>query len=62
MLDNNDVKPVLQPELIVNDFSAEKFSCTFVVVTAPEVELGEYKGITIEKKQVRVYKADIEEE
>ena len=62
MLDNNDVKPVLQPELIVNDFSVEKFSCTFVVVTAPEVELGEYKGITIEKKQVRVYKAEVEEE
>ena len=62
MLENNDVKPVLQPELAVNDFSAEKFSCTFIVVTAPEVELGEYKGITIEKKQVRVYKAEIEEE
>ena len=62
MLDNNDVKPVLQPDLIVNDFSAEKFTCTFVVVTAPEVELGEYKGLTIEKKQVRVYKADVEEE
>lgn len=62
MLENNEVKPVLQPELAVNDFSAEKFSCTFIVVTAPEVELGEYKGITIEKKQVRVYKADIEEE
>ena len=62
MLENNDVKPVLQPDLIVNDFSTEKFTCTFVVVTAPEVELGEYKGITIEKKQVRVYKADIEAE
>lgn len=62
MLENNEVKPVLQPELAVNDFSAEKFSCTFIVVTAPEVELGEYKGITIEKKQVRVYKAEIEEE
>lgn len=62
MLENNEVKPVLQPELAVNDFSAEKFSCTFIVVTAPEVELGEYKGITIEKKQVRVYKSEIEEE
>ena len=62
MLDNHDVKPIVQPELIVNDFSAEKFSCTFVVATAPTIELGEYKGITIEKKAVRVYKADIEKE
>ena len=62
MLDNHDVKPIVQPELIVNDFSAEKFSCTFVVATAPRIELGEYKGITIEKKAVRVYKADIEKE
>ena len=62
MLDNHDVKPIVQPELIVNDFSAEKFSCTFVVATAPSVELGEYKGITVEKKAVRVYKADIEKE
>lgn len=62
MLDNHDVKPIVQPELIVNDFSAEKFSCTFVVATSPKVELGEYKGITIEKKAVRVYKADIEKE
>ena len=29
MLDNHDVKPIVQPELIVNDFSAEKFSCTY---------------------------------
>lgn len=62
MINKNNVRPIIQPELVVEEFNAEKLSFKFVVVTAPVVELGEYKGLTIEKKQVRVLKADIDAE
>lgn len=62
MLKDESVKPIYQPELIVNEFSFEKFSCTFVCVVAPEVELGQYKGIVIEKTEIEVTEEDVENE
>lgn len=62
MLENQEIRPIMQPELVVNEFKSDKISFTFVVVTSPVVELGEYKGLTVEKKSVRVLKADIEKE
>lgn len=62
MLDNHDVKPFLQPEIEVKEFNEKKLSFTFVVVTSPIVTLGDYKGLTVDKKAVRVLKADVEKE
>ena len=62
MIQKNGVRPIMQPELVVNEFKADKFSFKFVVVTVPSVELGQYTDITVEKKAVRVLKADIEKE
>ncbi|MDY2888134.1 MAG: trigger factor [Candidatus Caccosoma sp.] len=58
----DSVVPFLQPELVVNELTADAFSFTFVIVTSPVIELGEYKGIAIDKKPVRVLKADIDNE
>lgn len=62
MIEKNGVKPIMQPELVVEEFKVEKFAFKFVVATVPVVELGQYTDIVIEKKQVRVLKADIEKE
>lgn len=62
MIEKNGVKPIMQPELVVEEFKVEKFAFKFVVATVPVVELGQYTDIQIEKKQVRVLKADIEKE
>ena len=62
MIEKNNVKPVLQPELVVEEFKADRFSFKFVVATVPVVELGQYTDIEVEKKGVRVLKADIDKE
>lgn len=62
LLEDKTVKPFLQPEIQVQDFTADKLTFYFEVVTAPEVNLGQYKDLTIEKKAVKVTKKDIEEE
>lgn len=56
------VKPIFQPELVVNEFKSEKLAFTFIVVKAPELQLGEYKGLTVEKAEVKVTKTDLDNE
>ena len=62
MVSKNEIKPIMQPELVVNDFSVDKLSITFVVVTMPVLEVGEYKGLTIEKDTVNVTEEDVNKE
>ena len=56
------VNPIFQPELQVTEFKAEKLAFTFIVVKAPELTLGEYKGLTVEKAEVKVTKVDVDNE
>lgn len=62
MFDDPEIKPVLQPKLEVKEFSEKSLTFDFIVVTAPVVELGDYKGLSIEKKAVKVTKKDVENE
>lgn len=62
MLNDEEVRPVLQPKLEVKEFTEKSLAFDFVVVTAPVVELGTYKGIEIEKNAVKVTKKDVEKE
>lgn len=62
MIEKNNVKPIMQPELIVEDFKADKFAFKFIVATAPVVELGEYTNLTVEKTEVSVSEEDINNE
>ena len=62
MIEKNNVKPIMQPELVVEEFKADKFAFKFVVATAPVVELGQYDGLTVEKEEVTVTEEDINNE
>ncbi len=62
MIEKNNIRPFMQPELIVDDFKADKLSFTFIVLMLPEVTLGDYKGLTIEKKKISVTKKDVDDE
>lgn len=61
-IDETGIKPVDQPE--INVTSIEKGSeMTFeaIVVVEPEVELGEYKGVEIEKQEVELTEEEVQE-
>ena len=62
MIEKNNIRPFMQPELIVDDFKADKLSFTFIVLMLPEVTLGDYKGLTNEKKKISVTKKDVDDE
>lgn len=62
-IDENDLHPVDRPEIdIVQIGSGQNFIFTATVTVKPEVELGEYKGLSVEKDQVTITDEDIEEE
>ncbi len=59
-LDNN-IQPVGQPEAKIEKISEEELEMTFTAPVAPEVKLGEYKGLEVKKDSVRVTKKEVEE-
>lgn len=62
-VDENDLHPVDKPEIdIVQIGSGQNFIFTANVTVKPEVELGEYKGLSVEKEKVAVTEEDIENE
>lgn len=62
-VEENDIHPVDRPELdIVQIGSGQNLIFTATVTVKPEVELGEYKGLSIAKDSVVVTEEDIEEE
>lgn len=62
-VDENDLHPVDKPELdIVQLENGKNFIFTATVTVKPEVELGEYKGLSVQKDAVVVTEEDIEGE
>ncbi|NLP00838.1 MAG: trigger factor [Clostridiaceae bacterium] len=62
-IDENDIHPVDRPEIdIVQIESGKDFIFTATVTVKPEVELGEYKGLSVKKDEVVVTDEDIENE
>lgn len=58
---DNGIEPVGQPEVKVTELSEEVLKVVVTAPVAPEVTLGEYKGLEIKKPAVRVTKKEIEE-
>lgn len=62
-LAEHDIVPEMQPKIIFTDVSEENgVSFTVEVVTHPTVELGQYKGIEVEKVEYNVTDADVDAE
>ena len=62
-LDENNIKPVDYPKVeVVQIGEGKEFIYTAEVTVFPEVELGEYKGLEVEKKTYEVTEEDINKE
>ncbi|MDD5794380.1 MAG: trigger factor [Clostridiales bacterium] len=62
IIDENNIKPVDYPKInIVEIGEGKDLNYTAEVTVYPEVELGQYKGLEVEKKEYEVKDEDIEE-
>jgi len=62
-IDENDLHPVDRPEIdIVQLESGKNFIFTATVTVRPDVELGQYKGLSVQKEAVVVTEEDVENE
>ena len=61
ILTEDKVRPYARPQVDVTKVSDTELEVKFILVTAPEVKLGAYKGLEIGKKAVKVTKKDLEE-
>ncbi len=59
---DNDIHPVGQPEVKIDEISEDVLKLTVNAPVAPTVELGQYKGLDVKKAQVKVTKKEIEAE
>jgi len=57
-----ELEPVSAPEIEIKKIGPEGLEMTLTVVVRPDVELGQYKGLTVEKKAVKVTKEEVDKE
>lgn len=62
-IDEHDLEPVDRPEIdIIQIGSGKDFIFTATVTVKPEVELGQYKGLEVQKEEVKVTEEDVNAE
>ena len=61
ILEQDDIRPYARPSVDVTKVSDTELEVKFVLVTAPEVKLGKYKGLSIGKEEVKVTAKEVEE-
>ena len=61
VLTEEKIAPFAQPSVDVIKVSDEELELKFVIVTAPEVKLGTYKGLEIGKKEAKVTAKEVDE-
>ena len=62
-LDKNlNIEPISQPEVRIEKFEKAGIVLVATAPLMPKVELGEYKGLTVERGKEKVKKADVENE
>lgn len=57
-----NLTPISQPQLDVKSMDEDKVELVYTFAVMPEVELGEYKGLKYELKQVKVTAKEVDEE
>ena len=60
VLTEENIRPFAQPKVDVTKLSDVELEVKFVVVTAPEVELGQYTGLEVGKEEVTVSEEEID--
>ena len=61
VLEEEQLEPYAQPQVNITKISDVELGVTFVITTAPEVELGQYKGLKIGKVEPKVEDKEVEE-
>ncbi len=59
---DSKVTPVVRPSVDVKSIDADKLVLAYVIITAPEVKLGEYKNLGIKKDKTTVTAKEVDEE
>ena len=61
ILEQDGIRPYARPQVDVTKVSDTELEFKFILVVAPEVKLGKYKGLEIGKETVKVTAKDVEE-
>ncbi len=59
---DNQINPVGQPQVQIDELTEDVLKVTVTAPVAPEVQLGQYKGLEVKKSGVKVTKKEIEAE
>ena len=62
LLSKHGVRPILHPEVKIVAMTDDSLTIAFIITEAPEVKLGQYKGLTVEIPAPVATDADIEAE
>ena len=62
IIEEDHIEPYARPNVDVTKVSEEELEVKFTIVTAPEVEIGEYKGLKVGKEPGVVTDEDVEKE
>lgn len=62
ILEQDKIRPYAQPKVEVSKVSPDELEVKFTIVTAPEVELGNYKGLKLGKEEAKVTDEEVEKE
>lgn len=60
IINEEKLEPFAQPKVDVTSLSDTSLTVTFVITTAPEVKLGQYKDLKIGKKEAKVTAKDVD--
>ena len=61
IIEKDGIEPFAQPKVDVTKISDTNLEVRFIIVTAPKVELGQYKGLQIGKKEAKVTAKEVNE-
>ena len=62
LLDNNDLVPVVEPNVDVTGISDGSVIFKFTIITKPEVKLSSYKNLGVKKEKVKITKEELKRE
>ena len=62
LLENNDIRPIIEPTVDVTGISDGSVIFKFTVITKPEVKLTSYKKLGVKKDEVKVSKEELKAE